>query len=324
MRAAPCEINWDPGLPIYASEQFLKAAGDEYGWLGGTDEFRNLRCILPYTIIRKASVRMVRFRTETIPLGQTLQIAEEESFLNSAVEYFRSIGADIIIPATTNAIFRAYPRGAIAAPYGTYIIDLMQDEGTLFANISSSHRRKIRIAIKSGVHIIGGGEHVRIAHTLVRDTFKRSSIPFMGYDRFKRMVDGLGENLKILVAVYQGIIQGCVVIPFSTYSAYYVYGGSIPNPAAGAMHLMHWEAIRMFHTMGVKRYDFCGVRIDPEHGSKQEGLKMFKERFGPQLYQGYIWKCSLNPLKSYVYSLAIRMFRGGDIVDAERHKLTTL
>jgi lipid II:glycine glycyltransferase (peptidoglycan interpeptide bridge formation enzyme) len=264
---------------------------------------------------------MVRFRIETISLGDELDVEDEKSFLNSVVKYFRTAGADIIIPATTNTIFRAYPNGAIAAPYGTYIIDLTLDEETLFNNFSSSHRRKVRLATKAGVNIRSGVNDVKTAYTLVRDTFKRSSIPFMGYAAFKRIMDGLGEYVKILIAEYQSKIQGCVVIPFSDHSAYYVYGGSIPDPVAGAMNLIHWEAIRMFRYLGVKRYDFCGVRINPKQGSKQEGLKIFKERFGPRLVQGYMWKCALNPLKSAVYSLAVRFLRGGDIVDAERHKL---
>ena len=143
----------------------------------------------------------------------------------------------------------------------------------------------------------------------------------MDYGAFRRMVDGLGENIKIMVAEYRGAILGCVVIPFSGYSAYYVYGGSIPEPETGSMNLLHWEAIRLFQSQGVKRYDFCGVRIDPEKGSKQEGLMAFKERFGPRLVQGFMWKYSLKPLKSRIYSLAVRLLRGGDIVDAERHKL---
>jgi len=324
MRAAPVKINWHPGLSIYASEQFLRAVGDEYGWLGGTDDSGKLCCILPYTIVRKSMVRMVRFRVETIPMGEVFEVEEEKSFLNSAIEYFRYIGADIIIPATTNTIFRTYPNGAIAAPYGTYIIDLTQDEETLFNNFSSSHRRKVRLATKSDVKIRSGVDCVETAYTLVRDTFKRSSIPFMGYAAFKRIMDALGENVKILIAEYQSRIQGCVIIPFSDHSAYYVYGGSIPNPTTGAINLIHWEAIRMFHDLGVKRYDFCGVRINPEKGSKQEGLKNFKERFGPRLVQGYMWKFSLNPLKSVVYSLGVRLLRGGDIVDAEHHKLSSL
>ena len=53
MKVIPIEIDWHPGLSIYASEPFLKAVGDEYGWLGGMDEEGNLRCILPFTIINK-------------------------------------------------------------------------------------------------------------------------------------------------------------------------------------------------------------------------------------------------------------------------------
>jgi len=323
MRATPVEINWHSGLSIYASEQFLKAVGDEYGWLGGTHDSGKLLCILPYTIIKKVIVRMVRFRVETIPLEEELEVEEEKSFLNSAVEYFRSYGADIIIPATTNTIFRTYPNGAIAAPYGTFIIDLFQPEKNLWDNLHSKHRNVIRNAIKKGVQILSGMEYVDMAYRLISDTFKRSVLPFMEYDSFKRMVNGLDKYVRIFVADYQGAIQACAVIPFSNHSAYYVYGGTCPEPLTGAANLLQWEAIRYFRALGVNRYDFCGVRINPEKGSKQAGLMMFKERFGPRLVRGYMWKCSLNPLKSAVYSLGVRLFRGGDIVDAERHKLAS-
>jgi lipid II:glycine glycyltransferase (peptidoglycan interpeptide bridge formation enzyme) len=132
-----------------------------------------------------------------------------------------------------------------------------------------------------------------------------------------RMINGLGQNVKVFIADYQGSAQGCAVVPFSGNTAYYVYGGTIPNPLTGATNLLQWEAIRLFSNQGVKRYDFCGVRINPKRGSKQAGLMMFKERFGPRLFQGYMWKYSLNPLKAAVYSLAVRFLRGGDIVDQE-------
>ena len=321
MRAMRVEIDWHHGLSIYASEQFLKAVGDEYGWLGGIDNSGKLRCILPYTIIQKAMVRMVRFRVATIPLGDELEVEEEKLFLNNAIKYFHSIGADLIIPASTNTIFRTYPNGAIVAPYGTYIIDLNQPEEAIWGTLNASHRRKVRLAMKQGVKIRSGLEYVDISYKLVRDTFKRSSLGFMGHEAFTHFVRSLGKNVKILIADYQGTVQGCVIIPFSNYSAYYVYGGSISEPIAGAINLLHWEAIRQFHGLGVNRYDFVGVRINPEKGSKQEGLMMFKQRFGGQLVQGYMWKYPLRPLKYAVYSLAVRLLRGGDIVDAERYKL---
>jgi hypothetical protein len=321
MKAIPVDINWSPDFSIFASEPFLKAVGDECGWLGGMDPSGELRCVLPYTIVRKAIFRMVRFRVETIALSEDLTIDEEKSFLNSAMQYFRSIGADMTIPATTNTIFRTFPEGADVAPYGTYILDLDSPEEDLMSNLSASHRRKVRQAMKSGAKIHSGREYMETAYTLVRDTFKRSSISFMDFNSFSRMIDSLGDNVKILVAEYEGVVQGAIVVPYSIYSAYYVYGGSIPSPSVGSMNLLHWEAIRQFRSEGVRRYDFVGTRIDPEKGSKQEGLKAFKERFGGDLHQGYMWKYSLNPLKYRLYNLAARMRSGGDIVDAERHKL---
>jgi hypothetical protein len=295
--------------------------GDEYGWIGGTDGSGSLRCILPYTIVRKATLRMVRFRVETIPLGDGIDIQEEKSFLNSAVEYFRSIGADVIIPASTNAIFRTYPDDATAAPYGTYIIDLRQSEEVLWQNVHSKHRNVIRNAQKKGVRVLSALEYAAAAYRLVQETFKRSALPFMSYDAFERMIRGLGDNVRLFVADYEGLVHGCAVIPFSGQSAYYAYGGTIPEPLSGASNLLQWEAIRYFRSLGVKQYDFCGVRINPQKDSKAAGLMMYKQRFGPQLLQGYLWKHALRPLKSMVYSWAVRLLRGGDIVDCEHHKL---
>jgi Acetyltransferase (GNAT) domain len=321
MRAIPVEIDWHPGISIYASESFLRTVGDEYGWIGGIDDSGQLRCVLPYTVVRKAILRMVRFRVETIPLKRELDVVDEKLFLNRAVEYLRSTEADMIIPASTNTIFRVYPDGAVAAPYGSYIIDLTQPEETLWGNLNSSHRRKVRLAMNSGVQIRSGVDHVETAYRLVRDTFRRSALPFMNYDRFERMVLGLGENVKVFIAEHEGAVQGCAVMPFSSHSAYYVYGGSISQPVTGATNLLHWRAIQLFRDLGVKHYDFVGVRINPEKGSKQEGLMIFKERFGGQLVQGYIWKYAFHPLRYFLYRVAAKVRSGGDIVDNEHHKL---
>ena len=211
MRAQPIAIDWNPDLPIFAKESFLASVGDEYGWLGGLDDSEKLRCVLPYTIVRKATVRMVRFRVETILLDENLCVEDERRFLDSAMAHFKKMGADIVIPATTNSIFRTYPTGATAAPYGTLIIDLDRDEETLFNNMSTSHRRKVRLASKAGIHIATGHEHAGLAYEMVRDTFKRSSLPFMERSPFMRMIDGLRDNVLIMIAEHAGVVQGCVV-----------------------------------------------------------------------------------------------------------------
>ena len=321
MKAQPIQIDWHPSLSIYASEAFLKTVGDEYGWFGGFDPLGKLRCVLPFTIIQKSFFRLARFRVETIPIDSRLTVEEEKSFLNSVVSYLRASRTDMIIPASTNAIFRTFPDGAVAAPYGTFIIDLTQPEETLWNNLSSSHRRKLRLATKSGVKIKTGVEHLKTVYTLVHKTFKRSGLNFMAYDTFERQMMGLSDGVKVFVAEHRGTVQGGMVTPFSECSAYYVYGGSIENPIPGAMNLLHWNAIQIFRNLAVKQYDFVGVRIQPSKGSKQEGLMTFKQRFGGRLIQGYMWKYTFAPWKSVLYRLAMKSLRGGDIVDQECHKL---
>jgi lipid II:glycine glycyltransferase (peptidoglycan interpeptide bridge formation enzyme) len=90
------------------------------------------------------------------------------------------------------------------------------------------------------------------------------------------------------------------------------------------MNFLQWEMMRHFRGIGVRQYDFVGVRIDPEVGSKQEGIRRFKERFGGQLVQGYMWKFPFRPVKRLLYSLVMHLRSGGDVVDMERHKLVRL
>jgi hypothetical protein len=321
MIARRTDIGWHPGISIYASESLLKLVGDEYGWIEGINDSGERRCILPYSIVKKPFIRMARFRVETIPVEKELSLDEEKSFLNSVVDYLRGIGADMIIPATTNSIFRTYPNGAIIAPYGTYVVDLSASEEKLWSNMHSNHRNKVRSAMRSGVEIGTGLEYLDVAYDIIRGTLMRSKSRFIKHQEFGRFVRGLKENVEILVARQQGAVHGCVVVPFSLHSAYFLYSGRTADAATGAMNLLKWEAMLHFRRLGVHYINLVGVRVDPEKGSKQEGLLNSKKRFGGQYIQGYIWKYAINRLKYALYCGAVRVQRGGDIVDQERQKI---
>lgn len=321
VRVEPIPIAWGAEHSVFASEQFLKANGDDYGWLGGFDKAGGLRGILPYTVVRKPALRMVRFRVETMPTADGLSVSSEKAFLNRAMGYFAASGADLVLPASNNTIFRTYPDGALAAPYGSYVIDLTLPEETLWSKLHSKHRNKVRNAMKNDVVISRGTGQLEDAFELIRETLKRSSLRFMSFDAFRNYVDRLGDNIEIFTAEHGGELQGCAIAPYSAHSAYYVYGGSVPKPQTGAINFLHWEAIRWFREQGVRRYDFVGTRIDPDKGSKQDRLRMFKERFGGTLSKGYMWKYCFRRFKFGFYNCAVRMLRGGDIVDLESHKL---
>jgi hypothetical protein len=322
LKAIPIPIRWNPGLPVFAKESFLKAVGDEYGWLGGFSRSGELRCILPYTVVRRGFFRMVRLRVETIPQGAWLELDDERSFLNSAMGYFHSIRADMVIPPSNNAVFRTYPDGADAAPYGSYVIDLTQSEDVLWRNIDRIVRQNINSARKKGVQIFEGINHTKPGHQLIAKTFKRSGLPFMSYPSFLKYIEGLGESGLLLRADYEGSLQSFVVFAFSRPCAYAIYAGNCAHQLQGANKFLYWEAIRHFNQLGIARYDFMGARIDPERGSKQEEINLLKKRFGAELKRGFIWKQAIHPLRYRCYGLAARLRTGGDIVDAERHKLT--
>lgn len=324
MIVKPVPIAWHPGLSVFASEPFLQAVGDNYGWLGGFDEFDNLQCVLPYTMITKSIFRMVRFRVETIHIGQGIDVDAEKAFLNGVTAHFKSMGADIIIPATTNTIFRTFPDGAIAAPYGSYVIDLNQTEELLWQNIDRITRQNIKSAQKNSVTVQRRIEPLDEAYRLIVETFRRSKLPFMGYEAFRRYADGLTGQMEIMIASCQGVAQSYVLFAFSNYCAYAVYAGNIADMCQGANKLLYWEAIRYFKKIGVQKYDFVGARINPEKGTKQSGINSLKKRFGAKLVQGYMWKYKIRPVKSLAYSIAVRLLRGGDIVDAECHKIESI
>jgi hypothetical protein len=233
IRVEPIQIQWDPSLPVFAKEEFLSAVGDEYGWLGGMDEAGTLRCVLPYTIVHKAGLRMVRFRIETIACGPSLDVLEEKVFLNSVIQHFRRSGADVIIPPANNTLFRAYPDGAMAAPYGSYVIDLQQPEDTLWLNVSKTTRQNITSARKDGVLIREGIQFLDPAYDMIRETFIRSKMPFMSRESFKRFAVALGENGKLLMAEYQGVAHSYSLFAFSKPCAYAMGGNLSVSEAWG-------------------------------------------------------------------------------------------
>ena len=308
MKAVRLDVDWNPRLPIFASDCYLRHLGPEHGWLGGIDDTGELACILPYVVVTKPMLRLVRFTAETILLKPGIDAEREKRFLNAAVEQLKSMKVDVIVPATFSSLFRTFPDRAIAAPYGNIIVDLTRGEEALWQGVHSKHRNVIRNAGRQGVTINSGSEHIDTAFELTRASLLRSAQgpverrrvdARMNHGDFSRLVQELGEYVRVMVADHNGVAQSAAVIPYSEHSAYYMHGGSIAKPLSGASNLLQWEAMRHFANLGVRRYDFFGARISPAAG--------FESRGHPEVQATLWWRVSYRVhVETAVPSIEIR------------------
>lgn len=316
------DFQWEEKYSIFHAEKFLKTLSKDYGWIAGLKDDKTY-FLLSYVIFKKLGIKIARFPDSELYFGNDEEFYQNniQEFLEMGVQHLKKRHkVDLIMQPTTNSIFKAYPKKAIAADYGTYYLDLQKNEDDLWKGLHSKHRNSVRKGKKNGVTIKTGKQYVVLAHELITETFKRSKKDFMNLGGFKKLVSSLGKNIEIFIAFDKNKnVQGCAVIPYSNYCAYYSHGGSVYRPVSGAMNYMQWFMINYFKNKEVRYYDFVGARIDPPKGSKREGIQKFKKRFGPEFKQGYLWKYPLTPWKYYVFSNLYKLLKSkeGDVIDQE-------
>jgi lipid II:glycine glycyltransferase (peptidoglycan interpeptide bridge formation enzyme) len=275
-------------------------------------------------VYQKYIFRIARFTNEIFFLREDDRNRHEQIFLDSLSAILKAQKIDIIMQPTTNVFFNKVPNGSIFAPFGSYRLNLTLDVDSLWKNVHGKHKNVIRNADKKGICIIENNYDINEIYNLIAGTFKRSKMNFMSFYKFQNQIINLKDNVRIFVAkTSDGLIQGCAVIHFSNYSAYYLHGGSVEKPITGAMNYLQWNAIIRLKELGVPQYDFVGARINVQKGSKLEGIQKFKERFGATLYQGYLWKNPIVKWKYWLFQLVYKIIRKseGDIIDQERRRI---
>ena len=317
------DFTWDENHPIFASPGFLKSQNGTYGYFGGFSG-GVLKYVLPYVIKKKLIFKYAVFHADTIYIDDSVP-DEEKEFLNGVVKCLKKMKVDFVQSSPSYSLFNEFPERSVFAPFGTYLTDLTLPEEDLWNNLHQKHRNVIRNAIKNGVEIIRTKSDIDFVYDALIKTLDRSGMGFSGKDYFRGIVNSLGDNIEIFSAYKDEIFQGCAVIPFSGYSAYYLWGGSSEKPFTGAMNLLQWEAMKYFKSRGIKQYNFVGARLTAEPGSKLEGIQRFKSRFGTVMKTGYLWKMPLNPIKYQMFNLLIKIKNFGkgpseDIIDQERKK----
>lgn len=277
--------------------------------------------VLPFYIRKKIIFTYLLFTTGV--LG-TKNAEDEADFLNEAVTCIKMhLSIDFIQCQHVTALFKAYPASSVSCRFGSYVMDLSFDEETLMSNIHTKHRNVIKKAEKDGILVSCDEQNRERCIALIQETLVRQHIPVIGSDFLKQLA--VVKYVDYWIAEYNGEVHGAAIILWAGHqTAYYMFGGSNKKTHSGAMNLLHWNAIKKMKERGVKYYDFVGARLNPEEGSKYEGIQRFKSRFGGELKQGYLWKMPLNALKYKLFNLLLIVkAKGsykGDVIDQERRR----
>jgi hypothetical protein len=287
--------------------------------------------VIPLSFSKNYFLKNAQFLFPPLYKNKRLNETEERDFLNHVIQYLSEHQlADRILPPQTYCIFKAFPDNSVACPFGTYYLDMSLSIDELWLKMHSKHRNVIRNAEKKGCELKIGMEQIDVFYELYVSTMKRASLSYYPITYFLSLKNNMkNSNLICVVAYFDNKPQGALLIPYSHYGAYYIYGSSAESiELTGVNNYMHWEVIKLLKKDGVLRYDFVGARLSDIKNSKLHGVQMFKERFGSILESGYLWKMDLTlRCKFYdclVYLKAKILFRKNvykDIIDQELSKM---
>lgn len=287
--------------------------------------------VLACRISNKACFIYVHFPSEPIKYNQCGNESLKE-FLNDIVQYLRQeLNVQWINMNDAASLFMDYPDGAVKIPFGSHVIDLSLDEEALWKNVHSKHRNVIKKAEKDGVIIKKGTTKQLIAdyHKIDVETWSRSNRGAKGEDSLSEVINSLGDNVIIYMAYKDDEPQSGAIFFVNKQMCYYIYGANKNNQSTGSGNLLQWKAILDMKEAGVKKYSFVGCRINEDENSKFHGIQRFKERFGGELIQGYLFKIVFNKPMWVLFNLlvSIKSFKQNkgfkfpqDVIDQEINK----
>lgn len=210
---------------------------------------------------------------------------------------------DYIAQPLASGFMLSCPSGSSLKQFGTFEINLNQNQEELLSKMHSKHRNVVNRAMKLDYRF-NSTEKFDVVYRILFETMKRQ-----GKKTFSRSyLEGVCKISKCYSIYINDQIQGVAVVPYSKIKAYYLHGGSAENVETGALNLLHFEIMKDMKKIGVEVYDLMGARSAVEKGSKIEGIQRFKERFGGEKVMGFIWKKAITK-KGMIFQILLRLRR---------------
>ena len=299
-------------IPIFATQNYAdylkEIKNHDTVWFAHIEN--NTACyLLPFTVVKKLIFRKGYFLTGVISFIRENSPKKEKEFLENVIFHIKKDNlCDWIQQGPNWALFNTFPSGSKAVKYGTYRINLKdKNESELFKAIKKIDRQDINKAIRSEVKIKKGGDYLESSLEIINDTAKKGDLQLLTLDEAKKLLFYFNDNLKIYVSYKDNIQQSATIFIGNKYCLYAFYSGSKKGPFRGSNSYLFWEAIKDAKNGNSIFFDFVGARINPPPGSKLERIQRFKEHFGSEFVQGYLWKMNFSYIKYFIYRIIVRL-----------------
>ncbi len=160
-----------------------------------------------------------------------------------------------------------------------------RNEEEIFNNLHPKTRYNIRVAKKHNVEVkVCDKSALDEFLPIMQVTGERDGFSTRPRAYFERMLDALGDNVRLYMAYYNSIpVSGAITTQYAGKTCY-VYGAS-DNAHRNVMpnYLVQWEMIRWALEGNSYVYDFQGVSGNLDENSPHYGLYRFKKGFNGTL-----------------------------------------
>jgi hypothetical protein len=280
------------------------------------------RAYLPLLFIDRVLFKQAQILYAPHRDAEELNKNEQLAYFNRLIVFLSQSGqCERLAQPHPFGILAAYPQGSKQCDFGTYIVDLEnQDETQIFEKFHPKYQKAIVHSQKNGAAVKIGRESLSDFYKLYEATMKKAGMHRDSNEYFVSLYNYLGDNRVISAVVYdQGNPVSGIFVIYTKYSAFLTHAGTFGDSKLyGAAKLLNYEVMKYLKNRGVKKYDFVGVRIR-NNNPELEGIFRFKKGFGGNLKTGYLWKTDILPFKAKAYDLLIQLKPGktkmADIID---------
>jgi lipid II:glycine glycyltransferase (peptidoglycan interpeptide bridge formation enzyme) len=184
----------------------------------------------------------------------------------------------------------------------TYLVDLKKNEEELFRQLKHAARKCVKKCQREGLKVVEVKNYREfeqrywLPYVQAEEYFGRKANPSnpatWDEDKEARYHYYIVENgnSRTLAVLGMYIFNG-VATEIASGTMPLAYELKIP-----AQDLLHWEIMLKAKCMGCHIFDLAGVDPNPVAGSKEEGIRRFKEKWGGRYVEYYTYRKEMNPV----------------------------